>query len=236
MMPRAPSLRSLFIAWVCFSLAFSTVFQAFLTTYLIDSGYKTPIQNVNELLASGIKLAYSEYYNLLLENLYGTESSQIKRNHVNCPSLNVCVAWAKYHKNVSILLLDMVVEEYYASGEIVGENSEPLLCRIEDGVLYSYGKSMAMFHGDPLLTRVNEIIDSVVEAGLHKYWNSLRMNWKKIYSRKIAIVHPLDGYYSFNFYHMQPAFYLLLMGWCLSAFCFMVEVLCSRLLRKRNFR
>ena len=49
-MPRAPSLRSLFLAWVGFSLAFSTVFQAFLTTFLIDSGYKTPIQNVDESL------------------------------------------------------------------------------------------------------------------------------------------------------------------------------------------
>jgi len=48
-MPRTPSLRSLFLAWVCFSVAFSTVFQAFLTTFLIDSGYKTPIKNKSEL-------------------------------------------------------------------------------------------------------------------------------------------------------------------------------------------
>jgi len=56
-MPSARSLRSLFLAWVCFSVAFSTVFQAFLTTFLIDSGYKTPIQNMDELFSSGIKLA-----------------------------------------------------------------------------------------------------------------------------------------------------------------------------------
>jgi len=31
---------SLLHAWVCFSLAFTTVFQAFLTTFLIDSGPK----------------------------------------------------------------------------------------------------------------------------------------------------------------------------------------------------
>jgi len=48
-MPRAPSLRSLFLAWVCFSVAFSTVFQAFLTKFLIDSGYKKPIQSKEEL-------------------------------------------------------------------------------------------------------------------------------------------------------------------------------------------
>ena len=45
MMPRTSSLRSLFLAWVCFSLVFSTVFQAFLTMFLINSGYKTPIQS-----------------------------------------------------------------------------------------------------------------------------------------------------------------------------------------------
>ena len=37
----------------------------------------------------------------------------------------------------------------------------------------------------------------------------------KLHTRKIAIVNPLEGYYSFNLYHMQPAFYILLMGWCL---------------------
>jgi hypothetical protein len=60
--PRTPSLRSLFLAWVCFSLAFNTVFQAFLTTFLIDPGYRTPIRNMDELFASGIKLANATDY------------------------------------------------------------------------------------------------------------------------------------------------------------------------------
>jgi len=56
--PRTQSLRSVFLAWVFFSVAFNTVLQAFLTTFLIDSGYKTPIQNKDELYESGIKLCY----------------------------------------------------------------------------------------------------------------------------------------------------------------------------------
>ena len=92
---------------------------------------------------------------------------------------------------------------------------------------------MLMCHGDPLLRRVNEVIDGMVEAGLYNYWISLNMNMKKVLSRKIAKVHPLDGYYSFSLYHMQPAFYLLLMGWCLSAICFLVELLYNRVLSKR---
>jgi len=61
-MPRTPSLRSLFFAWVCFFLAFSTVFQAFLTTFIIEPGNKPPIRNMDELLASGMKLAYRPFH------------------------------------------------------------------------------------------------------------------------------------------------------------------------------
>ena len=127
----------------------------------------------------------------------------------------------------------MMAEENYAKGDFVGDNSKPLVCRLEDGVFLNTGLAMIMFHGDPLLGLVNKIIDRVVEAGLYNFFISYRLNLIKIESRKIAIVHPLDGYYSFNLYHMQPAFYLLLMGWFLSVFCFMVELLYNRFFQKR---
>jgi hypothetical protein len=233
-MPRAPSLRSLFLAWVCFPVAFSTVFQAFLTTFLIDSGYKTPIQNIDELFESGIALAYPPEYNFIFDNGDETELSKVKRNRAFCPSFTICETWAKYQKNVSIALFDKFAEDKYARGFFIGENSEPLLCKLEDGLIFRTGLSMIMFHGDPLLRRVNEIIGRVVEAGIYNYWISLSVNMDKLISRKIAIVHPLDGYYSFNLYHMQPAFYLLLMGWCLSVLFFLVELFYKFVLSKRK--
>jgi hypothetical protein len=109
-----------------------------------------------------------------------------------------------------------------------------LLCRLEDGVVYTTGLTMVMFHGDPLMRRVTEVIDRVVAAGLYNYWITMRKHWLKLFSRKIAIVHPLDGYYSFNLYHVQPAFYILFMGWCLSTLFFLVEVLHNCVLSKRK--
>jgi hypothetical protein len=188
---------------------------------------------MDELFASGIKLGYSPEHNFIFENGDETEYSIVQRNRVNCPTYEVCVEWAKYQKNVSVLTADNLAETSYANGILVGENSEPLLCRLEGGVVFSTGLSMLMFHGDPLLRQVTEIIDRVVEAGMYNYWISLVMNMDKLYSRKIAIVHPNDGYYSFNLYHMQPAFYLPLMGWCLSALCFMVEVFYNSIFSKR---
>ena len=233
-MPRAPSLRSLFLAWVCFSVAFSTVFQSFLTTFLIDSGYKTPIQNTDELFASGIKLAHPPYLDNVMKQVYETEALNLSRQHVNCSSYKFCLDWAVYEKNVSILIYESFAEISYALGYYIGENSRPLLCRLDDGAVFSYGTSMMMFNGDPLLRRVTEIIDRVVEAGIYTFWNSQLLYERKLGSRKIGLVHPLDGYYSFNLYHMQPAFYLILMGWCVSALCFIFELLYNRFLSKRK--
>ena len=84
---------------------------------------------------------------------------------------------------------------------------------------------MIMFHGDLLMRRVTEIIDRLVEACIYSHWHSKHIEYLKLFSRKIGIFHPLDEYYSFKLYHMQPAFFLLFMGWCLSAFCFIAEVL-----------
>jgi hypothetical protein len=209
-------------------VAFSTVFQAFLTSFLIDSGYKTPIQNMDELFASGMKLSYNPKHNFIFEIGEEMEVSKVQRNLANCPSFWDCFEWAIYDKNVSIMFDEHEIELSYAFGDILGEKSEPLLCKLEDGVVYNEGLTMAMLHGDPLIRRVTEIIDRVVEAGIYNYCISKRFHETKLYSHKIALVHPLDGYYRFNLYHMQPAFYLLLIGWSLSAFCFMVEMLQNR--------
>jgi hypothetical protein len=209
------------------------VLQAFLTTFLIDSGYKTPIKNMHELFDSDLKLPIIPETAENMEFVYEIEPSILKGRYVNCQKYNICLDWAAHQKNMSIIFIDTFAEVNYALGNFTGENSEPLLCKLEDGELFALGQSMLMFHGDPLMKRVTEIIDRVLAAGLYNYWISLHMHRIKLLSRKIAIVHPLDGYYSFNLYHMQPAFYLLLMGWCLSALCFMVELLFNSFLRKR---
>jgi hypothetical protein len=205
------------------------VFQAFLTTFLIDSGYKTPIQNMDELFGSGMKLAYDPQHSPDFENVDETEVLNVRLNQAYCPSFWVCENWALHHKNVSIYMPDYWYEIGFANGIYVGENGEPLLCRIDDGVFSKSRSVMVMLYGEPLLKRVNNIFGRVVEAGIYNYWFSKHMNQYKIDVQPLAIVNPLDGYYSFNLYHMQPAFHLLLIGLCLSAFCFVIEVFCYRI-------
>jgi hypothetical protein len=227
-MPRAPSLRSLFLAWVCFSIAFSTVFLAFLTTFLVDSGYKTPVQSMDELFGSGMKLAYSPAHSFLFENGNETKESNVRRMKANCPSFDDCVNWALYNKNVSVFLADLDFQIQSDYGDYAGVNGETLICMVDDGVYLDVQSVMIMFYGEPLLKRINEMFGRVVEAGLYNFWLYKLVIQHKIKYKKIAIFNPLDEYYSFNLYHMQPAFYLLLMGLCLSGFCFVIELVCYR--------
>jgi hypothetical protein len=210
------------------------VFLAFLTTFLIDSGYKTPIQSMDELFGSGMKLAYLPSYGYIFENGNETEVSNLRRMKADCPSLKVCVNWAKYYKNVSVFLSDNGFQLVSENSEYVGANGENLLCRVDDGVFMNFMAVMLMIYGDPLLKRINVIFGRVVEAGIYNFWLSKLMNQFKISAKKKAIVNPFDEYYSFSLYHMQPAFYLLLIGLCLSVFCFVIELFCYRLLNKRR--
>jgi hypothetical protein len=233
-MPRTPSVRSLFLAWVCFSIAFNTVFQAFLTTFLVDSGYKTPIQSMDELLSSGMKLAYDPDISYIFEYGDETEVSTVRRMKADCPSYKICLEWAVREQNVSVLMMDISIKVAANVFPLLKKSDKHSLCRIDDGLFYNSESVMVMFYGDPLLKRVNEIIDRVVEAGLYSYWFSQFEDQYEALFRKFNISIPLEDYYNFNLYHMQPAFHLLLIGLCLSVFCFVIEVIFYRLLNKRK--
>jgi hypothetical protein len=69
-----------------------------------------------------------------------------------------------YHKNASIFIPDFLAELNYTIGKFVSENSEPLMCRFKDGTFFCSCVTMIMFHGEPLMRRVTEIIDRLVEA------------------------------------------------------------------------
>jgi len=80
------------------------------------------------------------------------------------------------------LLNDLWAEYLFISSFFWGENSEPLLCKLEDGVIYNDGLRMAMLNGDPLLKRVTEIIDRLVEAGIYNFWISRDQHLYKVLS------------------------------------------------------
>jgi hypothetical protein len=149
-MSRAPSLGLSFLSWACFALVFSTVFQTFITAFLIDTGCKTPIKNLEGLFASGTKLAYPPEYSFIFVNADETEISKVKRIRANCQSYNFLQ---------TVQNIRRIFELWSA---ICLLKTIGLL--LENMVVLRNGLTMIIFHGDPLMRRVNGIIDHVVEA------------------------------------------------------------------------
>ena len=137
-------------------------------------------------------------------------------------------------QNISYYTSDLNAEIENDIAYSSGKTSEPMFCMFENGDIYDEGLRLVMLNGDPLLRRVSVIIDRLVEAGFYNTWVSRFKHLYKFRKHIQRSVHKLDGYYSFNLHHMRPAFYLLLMGLCLSSLCFIFELLYNRLLSKRN--
>jgi hypothetical protein len=89
--------------------------------------------------------------------------------------------WAKNQRNISILINDFYAANFFANGSFLGEKSEPLLCKLEDGVVYTKGFGMVMLYGDPLMGPVNKTIDRLVQAGIYNHWISYRVNWINVF-------------------------------------------------------
>ena len=53
--PQVPPIRCVFLMWVLYCWAVNTVYQTFLTSYLVDTGLQRQITSEEELLQSGIK-------------------------------------------------------------------------------------------------------------------------------------------------------------------------------------
>lgn len=134
-MPRTPSVLSLFLAWVCFGIAFSTVFQALLTKCLIELGYKQPIQNMDELFSSRIQLGYPDEYNYFFQRSDETEATKSHKRPTYCPSYDIGSQSSKNQKNNSVLISDISADIKYAFGDYVRYKSEPLVCKLDDRVV-----------------------------------------------------------------------------------------------------
>ena len=160
------------------------------------------------MAAFDTKLLYPKKYSSIVENSDETEKFKVKINRVNCPK-SAWFHWAKHHKNILILLDDVIIDRYFGVDCMLGENSEPFLWRLEGAEVYNDGLSMVMLKGETLMRWKAEIIDRVVEAGFYNYWISRYMHRVKLISGKITIVHPLHEYYNFNLHHTQLAFFPL---------------------------
>jgi hypothetical protein len=225
--PRSAPLRLFFFCWVCYSVAIKTVFQAYLTTFLIEPGYEEPIKTVEQMLTSDMKFGFLEDFVAFFDRERGPVESAILDNAVKCPDLGACLNWAALYQNMSILFENLNIEICRDIGNLRDQNNRPLLCELEDGGVVSVEMIILVYRGNPLLELINDIIDRMVESGI------VSQIKKKLFSKENILSMPdvfafNNTYAAFDVSQLQTAFCLLMLGYLLALACFVTEIMWHR--------
>jgi hypothetical protein len=231
--PISLSLRIFFTAWVWYSVAMSTVYQAYLFGLLVNPGFEKSITTLNDLIQSGTDYGYPvEMDDLQFSDpLYET----IMKNRKICKSMYKCLQRVIKRKDFATIF-DNFHAKYFRT-RLLFHNIHLQLCSLQEDIIIFMG-TMYMAKGNPLLYRFNEIIARMFEVGVFEMW------WHEFLSSPRLDDHPIDDddinfsdfatnelnidYSPFSLIQLRVVFETLLIGQIINTFVFLVEVLYYR--------
>jgi hypothetical protein len=228
-MPRTSNLRILFLLYVCYCFAISTVFQAFFTSFLVETGYERGIQTLEELLQSDLFYGYNTALEFLFTQVAFGHTRLSSRPRAECLETRKCVEQVIFHRNMTTLFSKTCIN-YIASMNGV-EEKNGMICFLDDG-LASGNAAAYLPKGSLLLNRMNSVLMRYSEAGLsNRYWSLL--TWGERLKSNATFGNDNQDFVPFSISHLTPAFIILLSGYVLS-FGFLLVELAAKLLRKQR--
>jgi hypothetical protein len=212
---------------VCYSVAISTVFQTYITTFLIEPGYEEPIKTVEQMLNSEMNFGFMGEYKLLFPDTSDPVDSAIVKDAVECTDEPTCFKWAAICHNITTLLNDLNKEIYRVWKNWTDENNRPLLCEMEDGVVRTFDFAVLFRKRSPFFEFINDVISHIVEGGIFTHIKKKYFE-KELIQTEFSFPTSVDKYSVFSVSHLQTAFYLLMLGYVLAIACFVTEIVWHR--------
>lgn len=212
--PRSNLLRGVFSLWLMYSLAINTVFQTYVTSYLVDPGYQHQIDSAEEVIEAGSEVYVADF----LQDFLSDGLLNQMKSWRNCGSANQCLAAVSRSPDV-VMLSGKVFVEYKAE-----EQSDAFKYHESSRGLFHSHIVMVLKKGSPFLDRINTIIRRLVEGGFPvKFFKDIvvKKNLKPLSKYT-------NEYVSMSVSHLQSAFVAMFLGMSLSLLLFVGELLIKR--------
>ena len=213
--PYSPTLRVFFLSWVIYSLAVNTVFQTYVTTYLVDPGLQHQIDNAEELYESNAVFAFPDTIDkFLTKDLLDKLKPRIQSDPV------VCLDYVSNKDNFATVAGKKLVSFFSENLAQRGTKHELFQFR-ED--MFQLSTVMLLPKGSPFLELMNDILTHLLEAGLiDKWYNDIIIeNQIKVGVRKIPVL--VDNYVPLSLSHLQASFIFLFLGLGISSAVLLIE-------------
>jgi hypothetical protein len=216
--PQVLCLRCVFLMWILYCWAVNTVYQTFLTSFLVDSGLQGQISSEEELLHSGIKYGI---HKSILSHMPHLASKGYPRR-IDCVTFEECQDRTAFKGDLafvfSALNMAYVVAERYTDG-----NGKPLICTFDE-VVANQIISLPVPKGLPMLDVFNGIIQDIIEAGLLEQWLKDIKYTATLTSTRDFSLSPGE-YTKLMLEHLQSPFYFLFFGYAISVITFIAELI-----------
>jgi ABC-type amino acid transport substrate-binding protein len=218
--PRSDLLRGIFCLWLMHSLAINTVFQTYVTTYLVDPGRRHQIDSEEEIIESGSEV----YVPDVLQDLLSNNLLNQLKSWRNCGSGSQCLIAASRSPG-AVMLSGRVFVAYNAA-----KQSDAFLYHESSRELFHFHIAMVLRKGSPFLDRINTVIRRLVEGGFPiKFYKDivLKKNLKSLPEHTNECV-PM------SVPHLHSAFVAMFSGMSLSLLLFVGELLIKRTQRSQG--
>jgi hypothetical protein len=214
--PDVASIRAVFFGWVLYCWAVNTVYQAHLTSFLIDPGLQHQLSSEDEILTSGIEYSTVTSMVFLYPDLKGT-----RYRHLN-NTVEVDLAQARVAQGTLAFLHAKFLIEYKVALKYKDANGVPNICKAND----EFAFSLVTIHvpkGFPLKPKYDKVLLALQQAGLvTMWWEHLEYTASLEGARKFGS--PPGEYIVLTLKHLQSAFYFLLIGYVMSILLLFIEL------------
>ncbi|KAJ9580356.1 hypothetical protein L9F63_003991 [Diploptera punctata] len=224
--PKFLGTRTLFIIYVWYCFAISTVFQAYFTTYLVEPGYDGHLKTLDDVKRAELKLG--TYY--IMETFQRAVDIEELDDfeQIIYTDINECVKTVLFNRDTFSAALSYF-PSYLASLAGISDQSK-VVCFLDKSVI-TLSLAVAAPIGHPLLKNLNVHIRRCVEAGLLEgYWSKI----KHEVNLKANNTDEDSEYVVFSLTHLSAVFMLLLYGHILSAILLVSELAVFWIMRNKS--
>jgi hypothetical protein len=209
-MPRSYHLRIVIFAWICYCFSVSTLFQTFLTTFLVDPGLHKQIANLHELSQSKMEHAIPPRMNYM----YGIQDALTKL-------IDTGHEMDDYEKgvekiidtgNFALFAESRKVDKYLASTKMRNK-----VCVMNYYEVDSHRMVNLFSRGTQILEQFNKYVTRIQESGEITKHERDRWTFSSSFDD--------EDYFVFSFSHLLVAFYALTIGHSLGCVMFLLELL-----------
>jgi hypothetical protein len=214
--PDVAAIRAVFFGWVLYCWAVNTVYQAHLTSFLIDPGLQHQLSSEDEILTSGIEYTTETGIVLFYSVLNGTRFKDMSYTG------DVDVAQARVAEGTLAFLWSKFPVEYNIAFKYKNANGVPSICKIKDEFTFNL-ITMIVPKGFPLKPKYDQVLRALIQAGLIDWWwEHLKYTASLEGARKFGS--PPGKYIVLTLKHLQSAFYFLLIGYAMSVLLLFIEL------------